>query len=94
VHHLGTAGTRVGTLYLFSNAQPLLGPQEGTGRALETTRLWSAWIGVVGLVVSALATKPANTTEKIDAWTKSFMVWLPPGGFVTIFCGERELKRV
>jgi hypothetical protein len=54
--------------------QPVLGGQLGTGIAWEITRLWFAGMEVVGLVVSALATKPAKTTEKIDAWTRSFMM--------------------
>jgi hypothetical protein len=32
----------------------------------------------VCLVVNALATKPAKMTEKMDAWTASFIKWLPP----------------
>ncbi len=54
--------------------QPVLGGQLGTGMAWEITRLWFAGTEVVGLIVSALATKPANRAEKIDAWTRSFMM--------------------
>ena len=54
--------------------QPVLGGQLGTGIACEITKLWFAGIEVVCLVVTALATKPANITEKIDAWTRSFMI--------------------
>jgi hypothetical protein len=54
--------------------QPVLGGQLGTGMAWEITRLWFADIEVVGLTVTALATKPAKTTEKMDAWTRSFMI--------------------
>jgi hypothetical protein len=42
--------------------------------AWEITKLWFAGIEVVGLVVTALATKPANMTEKVDAWTRSFII--------------------
>jgi hypothetical protein len=54
--------------------QPVLGGQLGTGIAWEITKLWFAGKEVVGLVVTAPATKPANMTEKIDAWTRSFMI--------------------
>jgi hypothetical protein len=46
------------------------------------------------LDVNALATKPANTTEKIDAFTMSFIIWLPPGVFVTIFDDRWGRNRV
>lgn len=52
----------------------MLGGQLGTGIAREIIKLWFAGTEVVGLVVTALATKPANTTEKIEAWTRSFMI--------------------
>jgi len=58
----------------YLRVQPVLGGQLGTGIAWEITKLWFAGIEVVCLVVSALATKPANMTEKIDAWTRSFMM--------------------
>jgi hypothetical protein len=57
----------------------VLGGQLGTGIAWEIIKLWLAGIEVVGLVVTALATKPANMTENIDAWTRSFIIWLPLG---------------
>jgi hypothetical protein len=37
-------------------------------------------------VVNAPARTPANTTEKIDVWKKSFIVWLPPTVSVSILC--------
>jgi hypothetical protein len=52
----------------------VLGGQLGTGNALETTKLWFAGTEVDGLIVTALATKPANRTEKTDAWARSFMM--------------------
>jgi hypothetical protein len=54
--------------------QPVLGGQLGTGIACEITKLWFAGIEVDCLVVTALATKPAKMTEKMDAWTRSFMI--------------------
>jgi hypothetical protein len=64
------------------------GGQLGTGIAWEIIKLWFAGIEVVGLVVTALATKPANMTEKIDEWTRSFMIWLPLGGDISFGCGS------
>jgi hypothetical protein len=52
----------------------VLGGQLGTGNALETTKLWFPETEVVGLIVTALATKPANRTEKTDAWARSFIM--------------------
>jgi hypothetical protein len=52
----------------------VLGGQLGTGNSLETIKLWFAGTEVAGLIVTALATKPANRTEKTDAWARSFIV--------------------
>jgi hypothetical protein len=68
-------------------AHPVAGSQLGTGIELEITRWEVALIGELGWAGRALATKPVKTTEKTDAWTKSFMVWLPPGVLVTIYAG-------
>jgi hypothetical protein len=65
-HGLGTA-VRVLVPYSGFRGQPVLGGQFGTGMACETTRLWLAELEDVGLVVTALATKPAKTIEKMEA---------------------------
>jgi hypothetical protein len=52
----------------------VLGGQLGTGNALETIKLWFAGTEVDGLIVTALATKPAKRTEKTDAWAMSFIM--------------------
>ena len=60
--------------------------QVGIGMAYGITRLWVPVTGAVGFVVNAPARTPANTTEKIDVWTKSFIIWLPPTVSVSILC--------
>ncbi len=62
---MGTA-RRVLVPYL-DFGQPVLGGQFGTGIAWETRRLWLTELEDVGLVVTALATKPAKTIEKMEA---------------------------
>ena len=78
---MSTGGGRVSTPYLGSFGQPVLGGQFGTGMACETTRLWLLLTGAVGFVVNALATKPANTMEKMDACTVSFISLVTSGYF-------------
>jgi hypothetical protein len=63
---------------LYRNGQPVPVGQVGIGIACEITELWVRVTGAVGFVVNAPARTPANTAEKIDVWTKSFMVCLPP----------------
>jgi len=65
-HGVGTT-VRVLVPYSGFNGQPVLGGQFGTGIACETTRLWLAELEDVGLVVTALATKPAKRIEKMEA---------------------------
>jgi hypothetical protein len=48
---------------------------------VESVRLCDACIDSVFFVVTALATKPANTIEKMVAWTASFIILLPPGKY-------------
>ena len=50
------------------------GAQFGTGIELEMMVLCDGRIDSVGLVVNALAMKPANTIEKMEAWTVSFII--------------------
>jgi hypothetical protein len=61
---------------------PVLGGQFGTGMACETMRLWLTELEDVGRVVTALATKPAKTIEKMEAWTASFMICVTSGYFI------------
>jgi hypothetical protein len=72
----------------------VLGGQFGTGIACETRRLWLAVLDDVGLVVTALATKPANTIEKMDAWTASFIIGVTSGGYVLLSFTTAEQFRV
>jgi hypothetical protein len=65
--------------------QPVRGSQLGTGNELDSTEELEEFAGVDEWNVTALATKPANTMEKIEAWTKSFMIWLPPGTLSELF---------
>jgi hypothetical protein len=76
---LGTFGTRIGTRYSGLTGQPQHGSQVGTGIPWEMIRTWWGVVVTVCLVVNALATNPAKITEKMEAWTASFMEWLPPG---------------
>jgi hypothetical protein len=83
VHSLSTGGGFVSTPYLAFSGQPVLGGQFGTGMACEITRLWLPLAGAVGFVVNALATKPANTMEKMDACTVSFINLVTSGYFIS-----------
>jgi hypothetical protein len=56
--------------------------------AWEITKLCFAVTCVVGFIVTALATKPANTTEKMDACTRSFMVLVTSGSLCSHFLPE------
>jgi hypothetical protein len=70
------------------------GGQFGTGMVREMIRLWLAFVEVVGFVVTARAMNPANTTEKIDAWTASFMMMVTSGDFISNRYGSASLARV
>jgi hypothetical protein len=54
--------------------QPVSGGQFGTGIEVEMVMLRDAWLVCIGLVVNALAMKPAKTMEKIEACTVSFII--------------------
>jgi hypothetical protein len=72
-------GSQLGTGIAATLAtQPVRGSQLGTGIALEMAKLGTEFRDVVGCEVTAPATKPVKTIEKMDACTKSFMIWLPP----------------
>jgi hypothetical protein len=65
--------TEIALVLLFAQRPQSPGLQVGTGMACDTVRLCLAVTKSVDLVVTAPATKPAKTREKMDAWTKSFM---------------------
>jgi hypothetical protein len=92
-HSLGTGGYVLVPYFSFAG-QPVLGGQFGTGIACETTKPWLAELEDVGLVVTALATKPAKTMEKMEAWTASFMICVTSGYFIFSVSRSAEQLRV